>query len=104
MKKLFLTLLILSSFLVTQGFAQEKEAPKEAHHGKSADELAKELNNPNNDIAKLQFKNQYRWYKGDLPGADSQDNYTLLFQPVFPFNLGQTAEYKNVLFARPAIP
>ena len=104
MKNCFLTLLILSSFLVTQGFAREKEAPKEAHHGKSADELAKELNNPNNDVAKLQFKNQYRWYKGDLPGADSQDNYTLLFQPVFPFSMGQTEEYKNVLFARPAIP
>jgi len=104
MKKLFLMFLILSFLGVTQGLAQEKEAPKEAHHEKSADELAKELNNPNNDIAKLTFKNQYRWYKGDLPGADSQDNYTLLFQPVFPFSLGQTEEHKSVLFARPAIP
>ena len=100
MKKLFLTLLILSSFLATQGLAQEKGA----HQGKSADELAKELNNPNNNVAKLTFKNQYRWYKGDLPDADKQDNYTLLFQPVFPFSLGQTEEHKNVLFARPAIP
>jgi len=104
MKKLFLILLILSSFLATQGLAQEKEAPKEAHHGKSADELAKELNNPNNDVAKLTFKSQYRWYTGDLPDADNQDNYTLLFQPVFPFSVGQTEEHKNVLFARPAIP
>jgi len=104
MKKLFLMLLVLSSFLVSQALAQEKEAPKEAHHGKSADELAKELNNPNNDIAKLTFKNQYRWYKGSLPEADNQDNYTLLFQPVFPFGLGQAENHKSVFFVRPAIP
>lgn len=91
-------------FLGTQGLAQEEGAQKEAHHGKSADELAKELNNPNNDIAKLTFKSQYRWYEGDLPDADKQDNFTLLFQPVFPFGLGGTDEYKSVLFLRPAIP
>jgi len=100
---------VLLSYLVfatccvaTAAIAQE--APKEAHEGKSADELAKELNNPNNDVARLSFKNQYRWYKGDLPGADSQDNYTLLFQPVFPFTLGQEQGHKNVLFLRPALP
>jgi len=104
MKKIFLMLLIFSFFGATQVLAQDKEAPKEAHHGKTADELAKELNNPNNDVAKLTFKNQYRWYTGDLPDADSQDNYTLLFQPVFPFGLGQTEDHKSVLFFRPAIP
>jgi len=107
-------LMILVLFLIfcvaTQGFAQEKpvpgkaHAPGEVHHGKSADELAKELNNPNNSVAKLTFKSQYRWYKGDLPDADNQSNFTLLFQPVFPFSLGQTEEHKSVLFARPAIP
>jgi len=72
---------------------------------KSADEIAKELSNPNNSLAKLTFKNQYRWYEGDLPDADDQDNYTLLFQPVFPFSLGQTASGGNaVLFVRPAFP
>jgi hypothetical protein len=104
MKKIFLMLLILSCFMATQALAQEKEARQEAHHGKSADELAKELNNPNNDVAKLTFKNQYRWYKGDLPDADKQDNYTLLFQPVFPFGLGQTEDHKSVFFVRPAFP
>jgi len=80
-------------------------APAEAHHGKSADEIAKELANPNNDIAKLTFKNQFRSYKGDLPDADDQWNYTLLFQPVFPFSLGQTTSgAKEVLFFRPAFP
>jgi len=84
--------------------AQDKEGPKEAHHGKSADELAKELTNPNNSIAKLTFKNQYRWYTGDLPDADDQGNYTLLFQPVFPFSLDSEGDHKNVLFVRPAFP
>lgn len=72
---------------------------------KSADDIAKELTNPNNDLAKLTFKNQYRFYTGDLPGADKQDNYTLLFQPVFPFSLGETdSGDKEVMFVRPAIP
>lgn len=75
------------------------------HEGKTADEVAKELANPNNDLAKLTFKNQYRWYKGDLPDANEQSNYTLLFQPIFPFSLGPTASGgKSVLFLRPAIP
>ena len=80
-------------------------AAAEAHEGKSADEVAKELANPNSSLANLTFKNQYRWYKGALPGADDQDNYTLLFQPVFPFPVGTTASGgKSVVFVRPAIP
>jgi len=105
MHKSMLPLFLLIFCLATQGFAQEKEPFKEKHHGKSADEVAKELANPNNDLAKLTFKNQYRWYKGDLPRADHQRNYTLLFQPVFPFTLGTSASgVKSVLFVRPAIP
>lgn len=77
----------------------------EKHEGKSADEIAKELANPNNDLAKLTFKNQYYWYDGDLPDAGKQDNYTLLFQPVFPFSLGTTESgIKKTFFLRPAVP
>jgi hypothetical protein len=112
MKKLIVLLTMFIFCMATQGLAQEKPAggeaqahsPGEEHHGKSADELAKELTNPNNSIAKLTFKNQYRWYTGDLPGADDQDNYTLLFQPVFPFKLASKGDEKNVLFVRPAFP
>jgi len=72
---------------------------------KSADEIARELANPNNSLASLTFKNQYRWYTGDLPGADDQDNYTFLFQPVFPFKLEPTASGANAtFFVRPAFP
>ena len=77
----------------------------EEQQGKSADEVAKELANPNNSLASLTFKNQFRWYTGDLPNADDQSNYTLLFQPVFPFSLTPPSEgAKANLFIRPAIP
>lgn len=71
----------------------------------STEDVAKELMNPNTSLASLTFRNQFRWYDGDLPGADKQDNFTLLFQPVFPLVLGQTVEgAQRKLFIRPAIP
>jgi len=87
------------------GVAQDYAATPAVGITKSADEIAKELANPNNSLASLTFKNQYRWYTGDLPNADDQDNYTLLFQPAFPFKLEPTASGANAnLFVRPAIP
>ena len=71
----------------------------------SVEKITKELSNPNTSLARLTFKNQYRWYTGDLPGADDQGNYTLLFQPSFPFNLGEDASGdKASIFFRPAFP
>jgi hypothetical protein len=66
----------------------------------SADEIAAELSNPNTAVASLTFKNQFRWFEGDLPDADNQSSYTLLFQPALPFVLGNG---DKVIF-RPAIP
>lgn len=72
---------------------------------KSADEIARELANPNNSLASLTFKNQFRTYEGDLPKAGDQSNYMLLFQPVFPFSLEPTESgAKANLFVRPAFP
>lgn len=83
----------------------EAHAASEAHADKSADEIARELANPNNSLASLTFKNQYRFYEGSLPGADSQDNFTTVFQPVFPFTMNPTASGgKANLFVRPGIP
>jgi len=80
-------------------------APGEAHHGKTANEVARELANPAGSLASLTFKNQFRIYDGDLPDADDQWNYTLLFQPVFPFPLGETSSGgKANFYARPAFP
>jgi hypothetical protein len=78
---------------------------QEAHEGKSSDEIAKELANPNSSLASLKFRNQYRSYTGDLPGADNQGAYTMVFQPVFPFPMGGTASGgKANFYVRPAIP
>jgi hypothetical protein len=67
---------------------------------KSADEIAQELANPNTPLASLNFKNQFRWFDGTLPGSSSEFGYTLLFQPSLPFPL---ANGDSILF-RPAIP
>ncbi len=71
-----------------------------AEGGKSADEIAAELSNPNTAVATLTFKNQFRWFEGDLPGADDQSSYTLLFQPALPFVLGSG----DKIIWRPAVP
>jgi hypothetical protein len=66
----------------------------------SAAELAAELSNPNTAVATLTFKNQFRWFEGDLPDADDQTSYSLLFQPSLPFVLESGAK----ILWRPAIP
>ncbi len=58
-----------------------------AQVGPNVDELAKELSNPGAANATLNNKFEYRWYGGDLPGADSQESLTYTFQPVLPFVL-----------------
>jgi len=85
--------------------AGAQTASADSHVGKSADQVARELANPNNSLASLTFKNQFRSYTGSFPGADDQANYTLWFQPVFPFPLQPTASGgKANLFVRPAFP
>jgi len=66
----------------------------------SADEMAAQLSNPNSPVAVLNLKNQFRSFEGDLPGADSQTSYTMLFQPVLPFPL----DNGDLIFWRPALP
>ena len=66
----------------------------------SAAELAAELSNPNSAVATLTFKNQFRWFDGDLPDAGDQSSYTLLFQPGLPFVLDSGDKF----IWRPAIP
>ena len=66
----------------------------------SAAELAAELSNPNSSVATLTFKNQFRWFEGDLPEADDQSSYTLLFQPGLPF----VFDSGDKILWRPAIP
>jgi hypothetical protein len=77
-----------------------KTAAGEGGGALSAEQAAKELANPNTSLASLNFKNTFTFYEGDLPDADSQVGYTLLFQPAFPFPINSS---DKIIF-RPAIP
>lgn len=68
---------------------------------KSADEIAKELSNPATSLASLNLNLQYQTFKGDLPGADDQDSWSMIFQPGLPFPVGDKG--RNIVF-RPAVP
>ena len=82
----------LALLLISTAMAQENA-------GKSADEIARELANPNTPLASLKFKWQSRSFEGDLPGANDQSSTSLVFQPALPFAL----ENGDVIFFRPAI-
>jgi len=92
-------------FTVTSKMAVAKGEPGETGNtggtaAVSAEEVARELANPNSPLATLNFKLQYRSFEGDLPNADDQSSWTLLFQPAFPFEL----DNGDIIFFRPAIP
>jgi len=66
----------------------------------TADEVAKELANPNTVLGSLNFNLDYQTYKGDLPGASDQSSTRLLFQPVLPYPISKGVNF----FLRPAVP
>ncbi|NJK88692.1 MAG: hypothetical protein HC923_04350 [Myxococcales bacterium] len=76
--------------------AQASTAP----HEKSAADLSKELISPNTPLATLSLKRTYTTFDGDLPGASDQSSLVTLFQPTFPFPLGDSGTTN--LFVRPA--
>ena len=63
----------------------ELDGAQDSPHEMSADDLAKELSNPNSPLSSLTFKQTCTSFKGDLPGASDQSSNVTLFQPVFPF-------------------
>jgi hypothetical protein len=71
-----------------------------AQEQQSNEELARELANPNTTLGTLNVNFDYTSYKGDLPGADSQEAYRVSFQPVLPYPLGEGVN----LFVRPNFP
>jgi hypothetical protein len=93
MTRALATLALAFTFAATAAIAQEKPAP-------SDDEIARELSNPNTALASLTLKNQFRWFEGELPHADEQFSYTMLFQPSFPF----PRRNGDKVFFRPAFP
>jgi len=84
-----LALVLVSILCAGAPFAEEK----------SADEIAKELSNPAGSLSSLNNNIQYTTFKGDIPGADSQDTWSYVFQPVLPFAVGNKGH--RIIF-RPA--
>jgi hypothetical protein len=79
----------------------------ETQKAKTEEEIANELANPSSAITSLGMNFQYINFKGDLPGADSQDGWNLLFQPVipYPFDFGWNLIFRPgipILFSQPA--
>lgn len=68
--------------------------------GKSADDIAKELANPNTPLTSLRFRLQHFSYEGDLPNANSQSSTLLNLQPTLPFPL----DNGHNIWVRPSIP
>jgi len=92
--------MVCGSVPAAQGEASSAAAPSE-QAGQSADEIAKELSNPAGSLASLNFNLQYQTFKGDLPDADDQDSWSMIFQPTLPFPVGDKG--RRVIF-RPAVP
>ena len=61
--------------------------------------LSKQLSNPNSPLSTLVFKHTYTQFDGTLPGASDQSSNVSIFQPVFPFPIGDGTN----LFIRPGI-
>ena len=116
LSKRFMTLLAVLgmafALMVTPVMAQETdenstdenaaESSETAAAGEepSAEEVARQLANPNTSLAMLNFNFDYVDYDGFLPGADGAEAWRLSFQPSFPYPLGDGKNF----FLRPLIP
>lgn len=96
LKTFFISFLFL--FMISSLAAQEN-ANQQAGE-KSADDLARELANPNTTLGTMAFPIDYIHYSGDLPGADSRNGVLMNFQPSLPIPLSSSVN----LFVRPLIP
>ncbi len=92
--------MVCGSVPAAQGEASSAAAPSE-QAGQSADEIAKELSNPAGSLASLNFNLQYQTFKGDLPDADDQDSWSMIFQPTLPFPVGDQGRTGDLPARRP---
>jgi len=67
---------------------------------RSADELAKEMANPNTALTSLKLQTQFYRFDVDVPGRNDFDMVKLFLQPTLPFPL----ENGRTLWVRPGIP
>ena len=103
-----ITLCVFSTLSVT-AFAQGDQAkqkpdlsatPLIEQAAKTADDIARELANPNTVLGSLNFNFDYFTFKGDLPGASDQSATRVTFQPVFPYPISGSTNF----YLRPAVP
>lgn len=98
--------LLINAIFTALGTAHAESTPEPAPGSvapimeRSADEIARELANPNTVLGSLSFNLDSIAYKGDLPGADDQSALRLTFQPSFPYPIEKGLNF----FLRPAIP
>jgi len=88
--------------LVAPAMAQSQgpPAPAAASGQRSADDVARELANPNTALGSLSFPIDYIHYGGNLAEADQQNGFRISFQPSLPVPLGPGLNF----FARPLVP
>lgn len=87
-------------FLAVLANAQEEKTEQAKSKKHSAEEVAKQLADPNTTLGFLTFNLDYFTYDGDLPGSDDQEAWKLSFQPSLPYSLGEGTNF----FLRPLIP
>ena len=66
----------------------------------SAEEVAKELANPNTTLGFMTFNTDYITYDGDLPNSSKQEAWRISFQPSLPYPIAEGVNF----FLRPNIP
>lgn len=93
--KLVITAVIVILFTATS-YSQEQEEKLQ----QSADEVARELANPNATRGSMNFNYDHIWYDGDLPDASKQSADKLVFQPSLPYPIEKGVNF----FLRPLIP
>ena len=79
----------------------ELKQATDSPHALSAEDLNRELANPNTPLSSLNLKQVYTSFDGDLPGADQQSSKVTVFQPILPFPL--TDDGTTNLFIRPVL-
>ena len=89
----------LGALALVPGWAQSEDQPVLEVQLSNA-EIARELSNPNTTLGSLNFPIDYVSYKGDAPGASSQESWRVGFQPILPYQLNETTN----LYVRPNIP
>jgi len=95
-----LACLTVLALLIFAGIDVRQSEAEGEHKGKSAEEVARELANPNTSLGFLAFILDYNTYDGDIPDADDQDSWRLSFQPSIPYPLAKDTNF----FLRPLIP